>query len=125
MFRRIGNIFILLLFVVSTTGFTISKHYCHGNLVSVTINTDAKSCCGTNNNDCCKNENDFFQLNDDFSATLPLNIVQDYSIDISLFIQESFKLITITEIGSIYLDKGFIPPPDLSTALAEIQSFRL
>lgn len=125
MFRKLANIFVLLLFVVSTTGFTISKHYCHGDLISVSINAEAKSCCGMTDNDCCKNENEFYQLTDDFASTLPLNIIQNFSIDISLFVQESFELVTNIEIGSIYLDKEFIPPPDLSATLSDIQSFRL
>ncbi len=125
MFRKIANILVLILFIVSTTGFTISKHYCHGNLVSVSINVEAKSCCGVSDNDCCKNENEFCQLTDDFAATMPFNIVNDFSFDISLFVQESFGLVSTTEIGSIYLNKGFIPPPDLSVVLADLQSFRL
>jgi len=125
MFRKIANIFVLLLFVVSTTGFTISKHYCHGNLVSVSINVEAKSCCGVSDNGCCENVNEFCQLTDDFAATLPLNIVNDFSFDISLFVQESFGLVSTTEIESIYLNKGFIPPPELSVVLADLQSFRL
>lgn len=125
MFKKTVNIFILILFIVSTTGFTISKHYRRNNLVSVTINSVPKPCCGVNSKGCCHNENEFFQLTDEFAATQPLTIVQGFSFDVSLFIQESFGLETNTEIKSIYLKKGFIPPPDISAVLSEIQSFRL
>ncbi len=85
MFRKMANIFVLFLFVVSTTGFTISKHYCHGNLVSVSINAEAKSCCGMNGNDCCKNENEFFQLKNDFTASSYTIVIVNPSISIELF----------------------------------------
>ncbi len=69
MFRKITNVFVLFLFVVSTTGFTISKHYCHGNLVSVSINAAATSYGDMSNCKCCYNENEFLQLKNEFTAT--------------------------------------------------------
>ena len=125
MLRKLVTIFVLVLFVISTTGFTISKHYCHGNLVSVKINSEAKSCCDISGSACCHNETEIFQLQEDFTFMQSSIADVDFVLDISLFIQESYELVNNTEIGSIYLEKGFIPPPDLSVILADIQSFRL
>lgn len=116
MFRKLANIFVLILFVVSTTGFTISKHYCHGNLVSVAINAEAESCCGSSNNGCCENENEFYQLNDDFTASQNSTIDESlsfelisYNIDNELIIEVAEKTnFTNTANGPPFKDRQFL-----------------
>lgn len=123
--KRFIYILVAGLLLITTTGFTITKHYCGGNLVDVGINVVSETCCDMNERNCCKNESEFFQLSDDFSDSQILNLEFEFDFDISLIFQESFEVETITLISSIYLDKSFIPPPNLSVVLANIQSFRL
>lgn len=69
MSRKIANIFVLLLFVVSTTGFTISRHYCDRNEDSSLLTTEHASCCDISSCECCHDENQFYYLDDDFTVS--------------------------------------------------------
>ena len=55
------------LLLVSTTGFSVSEHFCGTNLVSVEINQEAEPCC--DNEMCCHSEMQFFQLDEDYVTT--------------------------------------------------------
>jgi len=104
MFRKLANIFVLLLFIVSTTGFTISKHYCKGNLVSVSVITAASSCCDMSNCNCCHNEDEFLQLKNDFTAT-------SYTIDNSIiYIELSSMNLDINQIDGLTKELNFSYP---------------
>lgn len=52
----------------------VSKHYCHNNLVDVSVFSKADTCC--DDDGCCTNENHFYQVKEDYSApvisTVPL-----------------------------------------------------
>ena len=57
--RKIVNIFLVLLLLLSTTGIAVSKHFCGEILQSVSINTDKdQSCCDSQDmpEDCCSSE---------------------------------------------------------------------
>jgi hypothetical protein len=66
MLKKVSHIILSVLLLVSTIGLAVSKHYCSGFFVSVSVFNEAKSCCGES--DCCHNEDIFFKVNDDFSA---------------------------------------------------------
>ncbi len=68
MIRKISNIIIAIILLVSTTGFTISKHYCGNELITVEINGEAESCCDSP--DCCHTETQFNKLNVDFLGSV-------------------------------------------------------
>jgi len=63
--KSILHITVSLLLLVATTGFTITRHYCHNNLMSVVLGTEADSCC---EGPCegCHDESKHFQLDDEF-----------------------------------------------------------
>ena len=42
--RKISNVLLALLLLVTTTGVTLNKHYCMGRLVSVAVYVDADPC---------------------------------------------------------------------------------
>ena len=66
MFRKIANILLVLLLLITTIGFFVSKHYCGSHLVEVSINSEAEPCCeDMNNSNCCHNETEYFQLKED------------------------------------------------------------
>ncbi len=60
--KRFLNIIIVGLFLLSTTGFTVTKHYCGGNLVDIAINSTPESCCGDNGGGCCSDEQSVYQF---------------------------------------------------------------
>lgn len=66
MLRKVSHIILTLLLLVSTMGVAVSKHYCSGSFVSVSVFNEAESCCGES--DCCHNEDLFFKVSDDFST---------------------------------------------------------
>jgi hypothetical protein len=58
--RHILSITVAFLYLLLSTGVQISAHYCHGELESVRILTESKSCCcghSEMSGECCSNEN--------------------------------------------------------------------
>ena len=83
MFRKIAHIILALLLLITTTGFSISKHYCGSRLIEISINLEAEPCCdyvGTSN--CCHNETEYFQLKEDFLKPVSLENNQIAGFDI-------------------------------------------
>jgi len=83
MFRKFLHITISTLLLTVTAGYSISKHYCKNNLVSVSISHEAESCCdmeGTSN--CCRNEIKSFQFDEDFIISPILENDEINSIDL-------------------------------------------
>ena len=74
MLQKFSHIILASLLLVSTMGMAVSKHYCSDNLVSVSIFEEADTCC--DDMGCCHNENEFFQVKNDFStpaiSTIPV-----------------------------------------------------
>ena len=68
MFRKARNIAVSLVFLVSTTGITLHKHYSDGELFDFSIFGKAKSCCETHCG-CCKDETVTFQLHTDIMGS--------------------------------------------------------
>ena len=123
MIKRILHIIIALFLLITTMGFTVSKHYCRGNLVKITINAEAESCCDMENG-CCSNEAEHYQLEEDFVFTMLVYDLPDSGIDIlfpivSLFIQIEPGRDIVSEI--IYTDLP--PPPKIQTTLSLLQTY--
>ena len=68
MLKKVSHIILSVLLLVSTVGVVVSKHYCSGSFVSVSVFNEAESCCG--DSDCCHNENQVYQVKTDFSAPI-------------------------------------------------------
>ena len=105
-----------MLFIVSTTGFTISKHYCGGNLVSVALNTNPASCCDMSSCSCCHDESEFLQLKNDFTVSQHSNTNPSPGFEFISINLESDKIIeptkefefTIVANGSPFKDRQFL-----------------
>lgn len=68
--KKILAISLLSLYLVSAIGFTISLHYCGGDLASLAIFNKASCCCDEQKeikkkDDCCKNEYKSFKIKDE------------------------------------------------------------
>ena len=72
MFKKVSHIILSSLMLFSTIGMVVSKHFCENTLISIAIDNEADSCCG--DADCCHNENQFYNLDEDFSIPQISNI---------------------------------------------------
>lgn len=71
MLKIAANIILSVVVLVSTSGFTISKHYCGSRLVDVAVMVEAENCCGDEGSSgCCHNETEYFQLEADYLISI-------------------------------------------------------
>ena len=66
MLQKFSHIVLASLLLVSTIGMAVSKHYCGGSLVSVSLFEEAEACC--DDPGCCQTKNEFIQVKEDFST---------------------------------------------------------
>lgn len=122
MLRRISQILLALVFMVTTMGMTISKHYCGTNLKSVSIFTSPESCCDVPVG-CCHDEQVKIEIEDDYSAT-------SINYDFSLFALELPTLlqlfqVDVPEIISEFHIRDFILERKTQTVLSRLQTYLL
>lgn len=123
MLKRITHIIMALFLMVATTGVTLSMHYCGGELVSTSINKEAKTCCdGTGG--CCENKTVHFEVEDDYVSPVQVTNIQTIELDILfpiLFVL-NFDLSIDEEIEQVaFYDSS--PPPTIQTRLALLQTY--
>ena len=127
MIRKTINIILSTLLIITTTGFSISKHYCHGDLISVAINKDAESCCDMEMADHCKNDEEHIQLENDFIyKDQQDNNAKLFPLDAGLFSLTS----SLTENPGIENESTpffsrIIHPPEIQIFLSLIQAYLL
>ena len=111
--------------LISTTGFSISRHYCGGDLVSVKLIGEAQACC--DNADCCHTTSQFAQLEDDFVySSTEVDFDNSFAFDLIQF--PAFLLYNDYGIENEFtyiLNFESPPPPTLQTQLASLQTFLL
>jgi len=123
MIKRIVHIIIALILLITTMGVTVSKHYCKENLVKITINAEAESCCDIENG-CCRNETKHYQLEEDFVFAAFVYDLPDSGIDVLFPIV--FSMIQIEpgkDIPSPLIYSDLPPPPRIQTILSLLQTY--
>lgn len=124
MLKKFSHIVLSAVLLISTMGMAVSKHYCSGSFVSVSIFHEAKSCCG--DSDCCHNENQFYQVKDDFSA--PVVLTAPVLAEINILGHEMLcELLTLNfeSNNTILIFTDSPPPPLIQTTLSSLQTYRL
>jgi len=124
MTKKIFHITILVILVVSTIGFTITKHYCGGDLIDLSIAGDVEDCCDMEEG-CCHNEQQNYQLEENYTTPVVFNHVDYLSVvifEIPEFLIE-LQETTITLSASNFRESP--PPRDVLHFLADIQVYRL
>lgn len=109
MLKKFSHIILSSLLLISTIGMAVSKHYCSGTFVSASVFHEAKSCCG--DSDCCHNEDQFYQVKDDFSAPVVSNVPVLAEMDV-LGHNLSADILTVlpeTKTSEVLFDSS--PPP--------------
>lgn len=125
MFRKTAHIVLVLLLLITTMGFSVSKHYCGSRLVEVSINSEAEPCCndmGTSN--CCHNETEYFQLKEDLVKPVSFenNQIAGFDILFPLVFVYSFNTPGNIETGVLnYAESP--PPPAIQTKLSFLQTY--
>ena len=68
MIKRTGHILVVLLLLLGTTGVTITRHYCGGNLVQTSLYSSPQHCCNEN---CprCHDEKINVKITDNFESS--------------------------------------------------------
>lgn len=66
MLKKLSHIILSLLLLVSTMGMAVSKHYCQGDLMSVSLFGKDKHACDMGS--CCHDETHIYQVKEDFSV---------------------------------------------------------
>ena len=124
MFRKIANTILVTIVFLTTTGFSISLHYCCDSLVSMSVNSDVTPCCPVENG-CCDNEIQHIQLEENLTTPVSDSIQKLDTVDIF-----SFDILidseTVTENHEHFVDSSDSSPTDnLQENLAKLQSFLL
>jgi hypothetical protein len=124
MLKKFSHITLSAILLVSTIGMAVSKHYCSGTLVSVSLFKVSDSCCG--DADCCHNENHYYNVKDDFSIPQISNVPVLAEVDILGHDLLNELLTTNYESNNTILTFTDSPPPPLiQTTLSSLQTYRL
>ena len=69
--RKFSAILFLIVFTITTFGFVVNRHYCGSTLASVSLYFNGGCGCGDmdDNSNCCHNEEQIFQLDEDYQIT--------------------------------------------------------
>jgi len=123
MLRKITNIVVALFLLVSTTGITISMHYCGGKYVSSSINKEAKSCCDGSGG-CCENKTLHFEVKDDYVNVAQIENSKIVELDIlfPILFALNLELLPMEEKTELaFYDSS--PPPKIQTRLSLLQTY--
>lgn len=122
MLSKVIHILVSLVLFASTTGLTVDKHYCGGDLVSVSFLGHAKSCSDMDGS-CCKQDTDTYRLTVDFTSQ-----VFNFSFDQAKDLIPDQVPVFISLPGTVHssLDRfGTGPPPIPFKTLPVLQRYRL
>ncbi len=94
MLKKVVHIILSGLLLITTMGMVVSKHYCQGNLYSVSVDGFNNDKCDMG--DCCHDEAHFFKVHEDFStpqiSTVPVLAEFDILGQNLFTVEESFIL---------------------------------
>jgi len=123
MLRKISPIILAMFLLVSTTGVTLSMHYCGGELVSTSIYKEAKSCCDVKGG-CCEKKTIHFEVEDDYERPVQVTNIQTLALDIlfPIFFVVNFDLSVEEKIATNAL-YDTSPSPTIQIRLAFLQSY--
>ena len=122
MLKKFSQIFLAMLFMVTTMGMTVSKHYCGSSLQSVSVFSEINPCCDMDTG-CCHNEQVNIDIEDDYSVT-------SNNFDFSIFalelpaLLELFQL-DVPELISDFQFHNFLPERKMQTVLSRLQTYLL
>lgn len=125
MLRKLVNITTMCLLLLSTTGFSVSEHFCGTRLVSIEINKEAESCC--DNGMCCHSEMHVFQLEEDFVSTaLHFDFTSTFQAEVTFTEPAAWNQLYAADMEHHLFRIAESPPPDnRSDRLSSLQRYIL
>lgn len=84
--KQIGNILLIVILLLATTGVTMHKHYCMGRLKNVSFYEEAHSCmklAGMDDScpmDCCKDTSEEFRIDDLQTTSFDFTLQTQYHL---------------------------------------------
>ena len=124
MFKKLIHIIISFLLLTVTAGYSVSKHYCGNNLVSVSVSHEAESCCDMEGETgCCRNETKSFHLEEDFVISPVLEIDLVKSIDLFAIYFIVFENNFFFELTNDFVITESPPPLKTQTKLSRLQVY--
>ena len=125
--RQVLSIFLLLLVLINSTGFTLAKHFCGETLAHISLNDEAKTCCGGEEDekmpsDCCHDELDQLVLDDSQLnyQTLQLQPLTFVTVRVLAHFLQSYS--EAPAVSPLWTAFHSPPPPDTAVYL-RVQSF--
>ena len=127
MIRKTINSVLLIVFMFSSIGYSLSMHYCGSTRISASVIMQPKSCCGDESGTCCHNEIKHYQIEDSyFVSTQEINEQTKQISDLILVVASSSSLhindIARTELHFIAESP---PPVSLDKYLSSLQTYLL
>jgi hypothetical protein len=107
--KRAGNIMMILLLLISTGGICITRHYCGESVISVSLISTPKPCCGSGC-DQCRNENIFNKVTDNFTVTTTdaqISVVTSNPVH-SNFIIDLFSSLPVSPMAATITSRKFL-----------------
>jgi len=115
MFKKAGNILIILLLLFGTTGLTMTRHYCGRDLIRTSVYSSPGNCCKT---DCpgCHDEKINFRITDQFESIQSLTdftagfktLLEHHSLPTILAFSNASNIALLNDAQR---DHGIKPPP--------------
>ena len=122
--------FLVAIYTITSIGIPVYYHYCGGELEKVSAVIQAKSCCGSEDeqDNCCKNEVKHLSLHTEFSQAVALKPAFDMA-PLTLYILPFFDLYLKQQNPSgdcqLYFHDNAHPPDPLSVILVKTSVFRI
>jgi hypothetical protein len=125
MLKKIIHIMLSSLLFFTTMGMVVSKHYCQGNLYSVSIDGLNNDKCDMGN--CCHDETHFFKVQEDFSQPQIINTPDVAGFDLFFVAINPFisDLFAEEELKNQFIDYSPPLPLDIQTSLSKKQTYLL
>jgi len=123
--KKVENILVMCLLMISTAGISVSEHYCGNNRISIQINQEADPCC--DDGMCCHSITKVFQLDTEYVAG-DIEYIVDLGHVMDLHVLTPIALQYHTDIHpeNKKYSAGESPPPgDRAIRLSSLQTFLL
>jgi len=131
MIRKAGHIAITALLLILTMGFTVSRHYCGGRLVDVSLSSVFQDSCPEssapcNMDHCCRNEHQVYQMNEEYTSSAVLDHLPFFQVMLAVYTPDQLIPSSGQQEGINHFSPAESPPPlDKQTILSNLQIFRL
>lgn len=120
MIKKLTHIITAILLLTTTIGFSVSAHYCMGQLKDISINSPVKSCCN-GQTDCCHNEQMEVKVDSDYSYS---SVDINFSSFCNSVLEYKTELFTTPQIVCFPIQQ-ILKPPKIGKVLALFQKYTL